>query len=392
MEKGDCVMYQIKNAYKDMRKNWGFYGLMFVQLVICFTLFSYSFVSVIKLSDGLRQLHDLAQESSFVLRDTTSENQISKIFDDEDRMFKRLEGIFDYLEKKNIRYMLNWSYQDYSPNGTQISEYTVNQEFLDLNNIQVCEGRLFKEEDYTISENQVPVLVGKDLQEEYPLGQTFTYQDGDLGKECTAKVIGILDEHATRFDIGFFENETLNNAIMKPFSKKRILESKNMASLDMALGGMVFIANAKDANQIEKYIEKTKTFSKKLETVEDLLKEISERQKPQMEFQIFILILVFIFVVFGFVSWMLVMMEKNMVEYAIHIHCGANVERIAFRMTVQVFTLSILAMIPSILLYHFSRISMVTCLLPVVLCLVMTIVVVRKLKNTNMVQTIRRYE
>lgn len=385
-------MYQIKNAYKDMRKNFGFYGLMFVQLVICFTLFSYSFVSVIKLSDGLRQLNDLAEESSFVLIDSTSENQISKIFDDEDRMFEKLKGIFDYLENKNVRYILNWSYDDYSPNGTPISEYTINQEFLDLNNIQVCEGRLFKEEDYNISGNQVPVLVGKDLQEEYQLGQTFTYQDGDLGEECTAKVIGIMDEHATRFDIGFFENESLNNAILKPFSKKMFLKGKNMASLEMALGGMVFITNAKDANQIAKYVEETETFSMELETVEDLLKEISDRQKPQMEFQIFVLLLVFVFVVFGFVSWMLVMMEKNMVEYAIHIHCGASVEMIAFRMTVQVFTLSILAMIPSVLLYHFSRISMVTCLLPVVLCLVMTIVVVRKLKNTNMVQTIRRYE
>ena len=385
-------MYQIKNAYKDMRKNFGFYGLMFVQLVICFTLFSYSFVSVIKLSDGLRQLHDLAQESSFVLRDSTSENQISKIFDDEDRMFKKLEGIFDYFDKKNVRYILNWSYEKDSPNGTLISEYTVNQEFLDLNNIQVCEGRLFKEEDYNISGNQVPVLVGKDLQEEYQLGQTFTYRDEDSREECTAKVVGIMDEHATRFDIGFFENESLNNAILKPFSKNRFLKGKNLASLDMALGGMVFITNAKDANQIAKYIEKTETFSMRPETVEDLLKEITERQKPQMEFQIFILVLVFVFVVFGFVSWMLVMMEKNMVEYAIHIHCGASVEMIAFRMTVQVFTLSILAMIPSMLLYHFSRISMVTCLLPVVLCLVMTFVVVRKLKNTNMVQTIRRYE
>lgn len=385
-------MYQIKNAYKDMRKNWGFYGLMFVQLVICFTLFSYSFVSVIKLSDGLRQLNDLAEESSFVLIDSTSENQISKIFGAEDGMFEKLKGIFDYLEENNVRYMLNWHYNDASPDGTTIYEYTVNQEFLDLNHIQVCEGRLFQEEDYTISGDLVPVLVGKDLQEEYPLGHTFTYQDADLVEECTAKVVGIMDEDAARFNIGFFENESLNNAILKPFSKKMFLKGKNMASLDMALGGMVFITNAKTANRIAKYIENTETFSKELETMKDLLKEISERHKPQMEFQIFILILVFVFVVFGFVSWMLVMMEKNMVEYAIHIYCGARVEMIAFRMTLQVFTLSILAMLPSLLLYHFSRISMVTCLLPVVLCLVMTIVVVRKLKNTNMVQTIRRYE
>lgn len=385
-------MYQIKKAYEDMRKNFGFYGLMFVQLVICFTIFSYSLVSVIKLSDGLRQLHDLAQESSFVLRDSTSENQISKIFEDEERTFEKLEGIFDYLEKNNVKYILNWSYEKDSPNGTLFSEYTVNQEFLNLNNIQVCEGRLFKEEDYNIDGNQVPVLVGADLQEEYPLGKTFTYRDEDSREECTAKVVGIMDEHATRFDIGFFENESLNHAILKPFSKNLFLKGKNLASLDMALGGMVFIANAKDANQIAKYIEKTETFSMRLETVEDLLKEISERQKPQMEFQIFITCLVFVFVVFGFISWMLVMMEKNMVEYAIHIHCGASAERIAFRIAVQVVTLSILAMLPSLLMYRFSRVSMVACLLPVILCLVMTMVVIRKLKTTNMVQTIRRYE
>lgn len=389
-------MYQIKNACSDMRKHVGFYGIMFVQLVICFTLFSYSLVSVIKLSDGLRQLHDLARESSFVLLETTSENQIAKIFDDEERAFEKLEGIFAYLEENNVRYMVNWryewGYEEDAPNRIPISEYTVNKEFLDLNNIQVCEGRMFEEEDYQISGNQVPVLVGKDLQEEYQLGQTFTYQDGDLGEECVAKVVGILNEHATRFNIGFFENETLNNAILKPFSVEMFLKGKNMASFDMALGGMVFITDAKTANQVAEYIEKTETFTFELETVDDMLKEISERHKPQMEFQIFILVLVFVFVVFGFVSWMLVMMEKNMVEYAIHIHCGASVEMIAFRMTEQVFLLSILAMIPSMLLYHFSRISMITCLLPVVLCLVMTIVVVRKLKNTNMVQTIRRYE
>jgi len=196
-----------------------------------FYTISYSFVSVIKLSDGLRQLHDLAQESSFVLRDSTSENQISKIFDDEERMFEKLEGIFDYLEENNVKYMLNWSYEKDSPNGTLFSEYTVNQEFLDLNNIQVCEGRLFKEEDYNIDGNQVPVLVGTDLQEEYPLGQTFTYRDEDAREECTAKVVGIMDEHATRFNIGFFENESLNNAIIKPFSKNMFLKGEKYGFL-----------------------------------------------------------------------------------------------------------------------------------------------------------------
>ena len=66
-----------------------------------------------------------------------------------------------------VNWRYEWGYEEDAPNRIPISEYTVNKEFLDLNNIQVCEGRMFEEEDYQISGNQVPVLVGKDLQEEY---------------------------------------------------------------------------------------------------------------------------------------------------------------------------------------------------------------------------------
>lgn len=62
-----------------------------------------------KSPNWLCQSQDLAQES-FVLRDSTSDNQIAKIFDNEERMFEKLEGIFDYLELNTVKYMLNWNY------------------------------------------------------------------------------------------------------------------------------------------------------------------------------------------------------------------------------------------------------------------------------------------
>lgn len=263
----------MKKRLKHSKHLIAIYFLIAIMTLLTVTHLLNTYRIEAKSPNWLCQSQDLTQES-FVLRDSTSDSQIAKIFDNEERMFEKLEGIFDYLEANNVKYMLNWHYKDASPNGTTIYEYTVNQEFLDLNNIQVCEGRLFNDEDYTISGNQVPVLVGKDLQEEYQLGQIFTYRDEDLGEDCTAKVVGILDEHATRLNIGFFEKESLNHAILKPFSKKMFLKGKNMASLDMALNRMVFFTNTKTADQIAKYIEKTKTFSMRPETVEDLLKEI----------------------------------------------------------------------------------------------------------------------
>lgn len=66
-----------------------------------------------------------------------------------------------------------------------------NKTVFDLNNLQLKTGKMFKEEDYVLHDNIIPIILGSDLSNIYKLGDTINilfYQ-----KEFKAEVIGFLN-------------------------------------------------------------------------------------------------------------------------------------------------------------------------------------------------------
>ena len=99
----------MKKRLKHSKHLIGIYFLTAIMTLLTVTHLLNTYRIEAKSPNWLCQSQNLAQES-IVLRDSTSDNQIAKIFDNEERMFEKLEGIFDYLELNTVKYMLNWNY------------------------------------------------------------------------------------------------------------------------------------------------------------------------------------------------------------------------------------------------------------------------------------------
>ncbi len=119
--------------------------------------------------------------------------------------------------------------------GFEIPVSYTNQKFDELDGFSTDHGGGLQF-DYRISRGDViPVLVGKGLAEEYPLGSQFKLNDPALEREVTVQVSGILEKDAARSNLYAYDSKDYYNfSLVVPVTEEFI----RLSNIDLKLNGL----------------------------------------------------------------------------------------------------------------------------------------------------------
>ena len=119
--------------------------------------------------------------------------------------------------------------------GFEIPVSYTNQKFDELDGFSTDHGGGLQF-DYRISRGDViPVLVGKGLAEEYPLGSQFKLNDPALEREVTVQVSGILEKDAARSNFYAYDSKNYYNfSLVIPVTEEFI----RLSNIDLKLNGL----------------------------------------------------------------------------------------------------------------------------------------------------------
>lgn len=130
--------------------------------------------------------------------------------------------------------------------GMEVTLGYMNENYSQLNPFSLASGEPLTFEHNNVGSDVMPVLVGKGLSDEHPLGSTFNIYDPTLERDITVKVQGILETNAAHSNFYAPNSKNyFNFSIIVPVNKDFIDES----NLDLKVNGLfdlIFLDTDKD--------------------------------------------------------------------------------------------------------------------------------------------------
>lgn len=373
--------------------------VFFIQFTITLLLVAYSLLQIIKLVNGLEQVESLKDAKAYIASDSTQDAKVREINSRESRLesIEKLKEFYFYLSNLDeIEQYTIFGYDiGYNSLGILETQKTANKKFFDMFKFKVIEGRLFNNDDFIVdSEETVPVLIGYNLKECYNIGDTYTFSNGGTGKEFKGKVIGILQYNSSYPDIyNIYNKIVLNDTYIIPLNLDYMMENSGVSDFDMAINSTVlFSTNAQIIKNIENVYKSYNLFNVKFIPIQESLNEFIEYMKPQIIYELVIAFIIIIFAAIGMISSMILIVNRNMKEYTIHILCGAQIGDIIKRIVLQILLLLVLAIIPILLLFNNLQTIVYTLIFDICIGAVILIPPIYKLESLKIIDMIRRYE
>ena len=214
----------------------------------------------------------------------------------------------------------------------------VSDNFLEVNNIKMIEGRVFTEDDheYKSGENQ-PVILGNAYSKYYHVGDTFKGEF--LGEEFTFEVIGIMD------DKSFFLSSTKNDFVS---TERYILIPALLCEEDTLPARIMALLNLNGTVQSNIGEENTRKIIDDMLIKENLKWDYVMHNPNSNENKIgaverygkmtsqiagqfkILVILIVIFTVFALLLNIFSIFEKNKYNFGIELMCGASTKDVVF--------------------------------------------------------------
>lgn len=222
-----------------------------VALLVLFLMLNYVFYgalrTVISTADGREQASHFDSPGTYIANlDPGSDVDYGQVSNES------LQKTYSYLED-NYRYAFHVDgvIADV-PNrrGFEIPVSYVSQRFDELGGLSVDHGAGLQF-GYRISQGDViPVVVGRGLAEEYPLGSRFKFIDPALEREVIVQVSGILEKDAVRSNFYAYDSKNYYNfSLVIPVTEEFI----RLSNIDLKLNGLndLVILDANETSILE---------------------------------------------------------------------------------------------------------------------------------------------
>lgn len=184
---------------------------------------------------GYQEIKCMDQEGFYIANlDPESDMNI------DDSSEKGIQIIYDYLSN-------NFDYAFYTdgfiislPNDEdmEISLGYMNEAYYNLNKFELSKGTDLDFDCHFEENEEVPVLIGKGLSKEYPVGSTIKIEDPALGKEVVLKVQGVLKQNTCHSNFYALNSKYYYNfSILLPVNEEFI----KGANFDLGINGLMDI-------------------------------------------------------------------------------------------------------------------------------------------------------
>lgn len=387
-------MGNLKFSLTDILKNLRVNIFFFIQMVVVFLIFTYSMSDVIGLTDWLKRLEPLRNTQAYAVQETTSNEKIQQLFDSPEATIPKLQELYTYMVSSSVDQYSVWGVESFETvNGVEIGQVTANKQFFDFNKLEVLEGRMFSEKDFSYSD-VTPILVGYNLRNEYVLDNVYDLVVPGSETEKSCKVVGVLKNNASYPQFGGFEwFYNLNYTYVVPLLATEEGLPTSAGDLDMAICSMIlFTDDLEFLDSIKKRSADLDLFVLDFHTVKEDIESYASYVKEQIIYQLAILLIILFFACTGMAASLWGLVKKNMREYSIHIFCGGRVLDVALRLVTQVSIVMALALIPTIILFGGSLAVLFAVLLALVLCALILLPALSKLYTTDISSMIRTSE
>lgn len=384
---------QIRYALLDIKTSKRICILFFLQMVVVFLLVNSSFISIIRVNDGIHRLEKLKNKNAYINKDSTSNNKIDALIADEKNSVQKAKELYKFIiDNDRIEKYSIYQYASLeSINGHAMMQTTVNKTFFDIYDVKVIEGRMFNDNDFLSNSKLIPLVVGYNLKDRYKLGQTYNEVDNITRKQVTYKVIGILEYNSSYpviTDIG--REISLNYSYIAPLNLNTI---NDFGSIDMAIGStVVFTNDQNEARAIEKKSSELKLFSIHYTMIQECINDFLWYFERKMIYQIFLAIIILAFASTSMALNLSTMVSKKTKEFSIHIICGGGINSIMQRLLWQLLIILSTALIPTILVYKINTSLLYTILLACFVTLSIMIIPYVKIRRFTIAQLVRRSE
>lgn len=190
--------------------------------------------SIFSTFQGYQEMENINQEGIYIANlDPDSETNFDRITE------KETQKVYDYLNS-NFNYAL---YTDGfiislpNNNDMEISLNYINEEYYRLNQFELSQGTKL-DFDYQFAKDEIPVLIGKGLSKEYPVGSTIKITDPVVEQPITLKVQGILKQNAHHSNFYALNSKIYYNfSIFLPVNETFIKH----ANIDLHVNGIMDI-------------------------------------------------------------------------------------------------------------------------------------------------------
>ena len=367
-----------------------------VQMIIVVLLTTFSVTLALSTYKGYSALSKIANSSTYILTDHTDPNHLSYLFANGDKYIDDMRKLYkDIISSQDYYTYTVYSYTDLEQkDGILIKQYTSDLNFLEMNGIEVSQGRTLQLEDYELSDtNTIPILVGYKLKDMYKLGNTYTMYDGGTGKAISCKVVGVLKNNAGYYNIESIDQyNNLNYSYIKPLMYKNV-NSMSYSDIDMAIASTIFFAeNSKVIEAVAQESYELGLFSYSVDSLKSELDAYVGTMKETLEYIFGIAIIIFLFATVGMTANLNMMIRQNMKEYTIHILCGGRYKDIALRLVLQMAISIIISIIPSLIYFGINMETFYSVLLIIVVMSGVLIIPLKKLYSTPISELLRRNE
>ena len=218
-------MYKV---YSEFIRNVFLKRVVLILLTLV-TMVSFSFISYTLIRSNLfvlqgeKDLQQLIKKDVFMGNNQMTTRQFHYNFDEKHikQTDKKAEELFDYINR-NYDYSSRWSFNtELSDGAIPISIDTINDNFLKFYPLQIQQGRVFLNSEYSNNAKEIPVLVGPGLKKKAKLGETFKLFNPANEKIEKYKVIGILKENQKLPSVYMMDSgRVLNKTVFRPLTNK----------------------------------------------------------------------------------------------------------------------------------------------------------------------------
>ena len=383
-------MIQLKYVYRDIKRNYFRYIRNVLQMMLSLIILAYSLQAAITMFDGIRKVDSLRKQNCYRLADTTSESKFEELLNKPGVVKNVAKDIFNYIDLNDITYFVSWNYDNGNIDGNVVKQYTMSQNYVEYFSFDLYSGSLFKNEDYYSENEIVPIIIGNELKEKYKLNKCYTFFDGE-NNPFNGKVIGILKEGESYVEFNSFSEIKLDYSIISPFNICKISKRDCFSDLDMSLNSLLFISSEDQAKDIIGIVNDSDSYSMELQLIRDYVENIVDVFRPQFMYGLELSGLILFFSIISIISYCHLLIEKNMIEFAVHIHCGAQIKDIISRIILNILFIELIAMLPIFFIFKNSKVTGVVMLLPIIIVMCFVPFAKKKILSINLVQIIRRY-
>jgi len=389
------ITKQLKYSINDIFSNIFTYAILFLQMIVILLLIAFTISQLLTYKEYTNKLELLSESKAFISMDHTSMEKINYLMNKDEDAINRMQELYqNILTNKNFKQSTIFSYNMTDTfEGRPILQYFANEGFFDVFNQEVISGRSFTSTDFENTSDIIPILVGYNLKNTYKLDEVYQIENPVNGVIERYKVIGILEYNSNYVNLDNLQTTftDFNNSYIRPFSEESIFVYHDFSVLDLAINSTVIITE--NENEVEEIINNSNElglFSLDFVTLENNLSIINDRTKQLVYYEGTILVLLLIFSLIGFISALLGIISKRMLEYSIHFMCGATTFLISLRIILQVSIVIVISFIPVLIIFKLSYSTLYTLLFTILLILIILIYPIRKFHNQEIITNIRR--